>query len=139
VLGGYSLRGSKLLGGPDRHPEVQKDTARSPLVRLKKAKRPLLRHPEHPPDGPPQVDLHRLKVQEALRRLQRELHACRVRGAPRLLVITGSGHGNRRQEPVLRSAVEAWLAGPEARGLGVRSHRRAHRGGALEVSLARPP
>lgn len=97
-----------------------------------------MRHREHPSEGTPEVDLHRLRVEEALRRLGRELHACRVRGARRLLVVTGRGYGNRRQEPVLRGAVEAWLRGPEARRLGVRGHRRARRGGALEVDLDPP-
>jgi DNA-nicking Smr family endonuclease len=92
--------------------------------------------PRHqPPDDAPELDLHRLRADEAVRRLQRELHACRVRGAERLLVITGRGFGNRRQEPVLRTKIEAWLRSPEARERGVRSITRVHRGGALEVRL----
>jgi len=97
-----------------------------------------LRHQNSVPSGSPEVDLHRLRADEALRRLQRELHACRVRGAGHLLVITGLGYGNRRQEPVLRTAVEAWLRGEEARRLGVRSFDRVHRGGALDVRVAAP-
>jgi DNA-nicking Smr family endonuclease len=75
--------------------------------------------------------------ERALRRLKSELHTCRVRGDPALTVITGRGFGNRLQQPVLRSQVEEWLDGPEAAALGVLSWTRTHRGGALEVRLAR--
>ena len=91
--------------------------------------------PENNPSPRAQVDLHRRSREEAQRILTRELHACRVRGLDRLLVITGRGYGNRRQEPVLRGHIEAWLRGPEARALGVEGFQRAHRGGALEVRL----
>ena len=90
-----------------------------------------------PNDRPPEVDLHGLRPEEALRRLERELHAARVRGEPTLLVITGAGHGNRQGLPVLRTRVEAWLRTPEARRRGVRGFQRVSRGGALEVELAR--
>jgi DNA-nicking Smr family endonuclease len=86
---------------------------------------------------PPEVDLHGLRPEEALRRLERELHAARVRGEPTLLVITGAGHGNRQGIAVLRARVEAWLATGEARRRGVKSFQRVSRGGALEVALAR--
>lgn len=85
-----------------------------------------------------EVDLHGLRPEDALRKLARELHAARVRRSTKLLVITGRGWGNLRQEPVLRPRVEAWLGGAEARRLGVRSFRVASRGGALEVALAPP-
>jgi DNA-nicking Smr family endonuclease len=85
-----------------------------------------------------QVDLHGFSRPEALRRLAQELHACRVRGARRLTVITGRGFGNRAQEPVLRDHLEAWLRGPEARGLGVKGFDRTSRGGALEIALEPP-
>jgi DNA-nicking Smr family endonuclease len=91
-----------------------------------------------PHDRPPEVDLHGLRPEEALRRLERELHAARVRGEPALLVITGAGHGNRQGLPVLRTRIEGWLRTPEARRRGVRSFQRVSRGGALEVALARP-
>lgn len=86
----------------------------------------------------PQLDLHRLTREPALRRLSQELHAARVRGAPALVVITGKGHGNRTQEPILRRIVEDWLDGPSGRAAGVRGWKRVRREGALEVRLARP-
>ena len=82
--------------------------------------------------------MHGLPPDRALRRLGAELRTCRMRGDAALLVITGRGFGNRLQQPVLRTRIEAWLDGPEARNLGARSWTRASRGGALEVRLARP-
>ena len=81
------------------------------------------------------MDLHGLRPEEALRRLSQALHAARVGRASRLLVITGRGWGNLRQEPVLRPRVEAWLEGPEGRRQGVRAFRVVAKGGALEVEL----
>lgn len=84
----------------------------------------------------PEVDLHGLAPAAALRRLGRELHAARTRRHAELVVITGQGLGNALQQPILRTKVEAWLAGPEGRRLGVRGFERVHRGGALRVRLA---
>ncbi len=81
------------------------------------------------------VDLHGLTPEGAMRRLERELHAARVRGAVEIEVITGAGHGNQRGEPVLRTRVEAWLGSSEARRLGVRAFQRARHGGSLRVRL----
>jgi len=75
---------------------------------------------------------------QAGRVLRRELHAARVRGEPGLVAITGLGFGNAAQVPVLRTHVESWLAGPEARQLGVLGFQRVHRGGALEIKLIAP-
>lgn len=88
-----------------------------------------------PPDEPDEVDLHGLSVEKALRRVAQELHAARVRGCKRLVVITGAGWGNRDGRPVLRPALEAWLRGPEGRALGVKDVQQAHRGGALDLRL----
>lgn len=84
---------------------------------------------------PEAVDLHGLGVEAALRRVAQALHAARVRGHKRLLVITGAGWGNADQKPVLRPGVEAWLRGPEGRALGVKDVQRTHRDGALSVTL----
>lgn len=90
---------------------------------------------EDPSDEIDTVDLHGLTVERALRRVAQELHAARVRGRTRLLLVTGAGWGNPDQKPVLRPRVEAWLRGPEGRAAGVKDVRRAHKDGALEVLL----
>jgi DNA-nicking Smr family endonuclease len=86
-------------------------------------------------DESEEVDLHGLGVEQALRRVSQALHAARVRGHTRLLIITGAGWGNPDGKPVLRPRVEAWLRGPEARAAGVLDVRRVHREGALEVRI----
>lgn len=87
------------------------------------------------PNPLPSIDLHRMTAADATRALALELHAARVRGIERVVAITGRGYGNRLQEPVLRTKVEAWLGGDEAKRLGVRGYRRVHRDGALEIEL----
>ena len=87
------------------------------------------------PNSLPSIDLHRMNVADATRALSRELHSARVRGASRIVAITGRGFGNRLQEPILRTKVEAWLGTEEARRLGVRGFKRVHRDGALEIEL----
>ena len=82
-----------------------------------------------------QVDLHGLRPEQALRRLEQELHTARLAGSGTLLVITGRGLGNRLQQPILRERVASWLA-EHGRRFGVRAWREASRGGALELDLA---
>jgi len=94
--------------------------------------------PHDEPNPLPELDLHGLAPDRALRRLASELRTCRVRGDRTLVVITGRGFGNRLQQPILRGRVEAWLDGPEGRALGALSWTRTSRGGALEVRLAHP-
>jgi len=91
--------------------------------------------PERPHDESEVVDLHGLRPQQALRRVAQALHAARVKGRTRLLVITGAGWGNAEQKPILRTHVETWLRGPEGRSLGVKDVQRVHRGGALDLWL----
>jgi len=88
-----------------------------------------------PPAPLPEVDLHGCRPVEALRRLERALHTARVRGAPRLLVITGKGLGNHSQQPLLRGRVESWLGSPEGQRAGARGFQRVSGGGALEVKV----
>ena len=90
-------------------------------------------------DPPPELDLHGLKPEQALRRLANEIHACRVRRAPELVVITGRGLHNPQGQPVLRERVAAWLASPEARQRGVVGHALLRSGGALLVRLRSGP
>ena len=87
------------------------------------------------PEGPPQVDLHGLRPEDALRRLSSALVAARLRRATELLVVTGRGHGNLRQGPILRNKVEAWLAGPDGARHGVVGVAREAHGGALRARL----
>lgn len=90
------------------------------------------------PNSMPSIDLHRMTRSEAGRALRRALHGARVRGASGLLAITGLGFGNPGQVPVLRSHIEGWLAGSEARALGVLGFSRVNRGGALAIRLVAP-
>ena len=92
----------------------------------------------HPPSPARRVDLHGLPPHQALRRLEQELHACRVRGEPELLAITGRGWGNLEQEPILRRKAEAWLRGPQGKALGVSHVTLEHKGGALRIRLKTP-
>ena len=89
------------------------------------------------PERGRELDLHGLAPPAALRRLGQELHAARVQGASRILVITGRGWGNRLQEAKLRPIVESWLRGPEGTRAGVTSATRVQKGGALLVELRR--
>jgi len=84
---------------------------------------------------PFEIDLHGLRPEAAMSRLRQGLHAARSSGATEALVITGRGMGNRKQTPVLRSKVEAWLKSPAARPFGTLSFRRVARGGALLIPL----
>lgn len=86
---------------------------------------------------PPEVDLHGLRPEAALRRVEQELHAARVRGHDRIRLITGRGWGNARQEPILRKRVEAWLRGPGGRRAGARGVEVSCKGGALDVRIGR--
>lgn len=92
----------------------------------------------HPPPPAHRVDLHGLPPHQALRRLEQELHACRVRGKTELLAITGRGWGNLEQKPILRKKVEAWLRGPRGKALGVSRVTIEHKGGALGIQLESP-
>ena len=85
-----------------------------------------------------ELDLHGMKVEQALRRLKQELHASRVRGRSGLRVLVGRGWGSPGQRPVLGPAIETWLKGPEARSHGVHSYAPANQGGALDLRLGTP-
>ncbi len=63
------------------------------------------------------VDLHGLRVDEALVRLRSELGAARAHGLRLALVVTGKGL-HSVGSPVLRAAVEAWFRGEGQRIAG---------------------
>src|SRR5262245_32542641 len=131
--------GRSLPGRPRRSEPVLKNRTgygHLDLPTVPKRRKAALNPLDEPPDESESVDLHGLTVDQALRRLAQALHAARVRGHGRLLVITGAGWGNPDQKPVLRPAIEAWLRGKEGRALGVKDVQRVHRGGALDVKLA---
>ena len=87
------------------------------------------------PNSMQTIDLHGLTVEAARRRLEQELHACRLRGTTRLRVVVGRGWGSPGQRSVLGPALETWLGGPEARSRGVQRVSRAAKGGAFELEL----
>ena len=93
------------------------------------------RDAEDPQDDAPEVDLHGLRPDEALRRVAQEIHACRVKLRHSLKIITGRGWGNLKQQPILRPKVERWLQGPDGRRLGVVRFEVADSGGSLIVHL----
>ncbi|MFT4540836.1 MAG: DNA-nicking Smr family endonuclease [Planctomycetota bacterium] len=89
--------------------------------------------PEH------EIDLHGLRVAQALRHLKLRLTVCRSMSIPRVRIITGRGWGSPGGKARLKPAVEEWLLGPEGRALGVREISEASQGGAWDVMLTRTP
>lgn len=88
---------------------------------------------EHP--EPRELDLHGLRPEMALRKLQQALHSSRILGEPELLVICGRGWGNLEQKPVLRGHLEGWLGTESAQRAGVRGWHLTAKGGALLLNL----
>lgn len=90
-------------------------------------------------DAGPEIDLHGLRPEDALRRLELAVHTARVRGSDSLLVVTGRGWGNERNEPVLRTKVEQWTQTTGARERGVLGFERGEKGGAVRLRLKTRP
>lgn len=87
------------------------------------------------PDTAPEIDLHGLRVPEALAAVRNALAAARRAGAPRLRIVCGKGRGSPGGKGVLREAVAGWL---EANGYSGRYRRevdRDGRDGALSVDV----
>ena len=99
---------------------------------MARSRRPVDR--DDPPDH--ELDLHGLRAEQALRRLAQELHAWRVLGVERALVITGRGLQSE-SGPILGPLVETWFATAEARALGIAEWKPKNSGGAFEVRLDR--
>ncbi len=91
------------------------------------------------PDACPEVDLHGLRVPEALGALQQALRSAEGRGERRLRVVCGKGRGSPDGIGVLRSAVAGWLEQHGYAGRYRREVDRDGRDGALWVDLERPP
>jgi DNA-nicking Smr family endonuclease len=83
----------------------------------------------------PEIDLHGLTVQKAIKRLHQELYMVRARGARAAVVITGRGFGSHGGNAVLRPAIEAWLRGQDGQNLGVHSLQSVSKGGAVRFHL----
>ncbi|MFT5051861.1 MAG: DNA-nicking Smr family endonuclease [Chlamydiales bacterium] len=96
----------------------------------------MARHRKQDDDEGPEfeLDLHQLRGPQALRRLAQEMHAWRVRGLRRVLIITGRGIRSDAG-PVLVPLVEQWLKTEQARDIGVVSWKSTHAGGAFDVRL----
>lgn len=84
------------------------------------------------------IDLHGLRPEAAIKRLEQGLHTARAAGAGSALVVTGRGMSNRSGQPILRAQVEAWLRSPAGRRSGVASFSRESKGGALRILFQRP-
>ena len=64
----------------------------------------------------PTLDLHGLKVREALEETERFLRAAHANGDPVVRIVYGKGHGSPGGRGVLREVIPQWL---EANGAGV--------------------
>ncbi|MDF1837253.1 MAG: Smr/MutS family protein [Planctomycetota bacterium] len=86
-------------------------------------------------DWEPEIDLHGLTVDKALKRLHQELYMARARGARSAIVITGRGFGSHGGNAILRPAIETWLRGADGQQLGVHSLQAISKGGALRFHI----
>ncbi len=66
------------------------------------------RRPARDPDAPPEIHLRKLRVEEALARLEAQLRAYQRQKRRELLVIHGRGHKSPGQVAVLGPIVRDW-------------------------------
>lgn len=128
------LRSPCQAAGP-REP-LRAGLASAPAPRARAPRAAMSRHHHEDPDPDFVIDLHGRRPADALRHLEHELHAARVKRVELVRVVTGRGWGNLDQKPVLRPQVEAWLLAPTGRRLGVESVTVVSNGGALDVRLS---
>jgi DNA-nicking Smr family endonuclease len=76
-----------------------------------------LRRGDHRPEA--RLDLHGRTREEALRAVERFVVRTRADGCRAVLIIHGRGQNSEAGEPVLRPALQEWLAGPAAARAGV--------------------
>ena len=76
-----------------------------------------LRRGDHRPEG--RIDLHGQTREEALRAVERFVLRSRADGHRAVLVIHGRGQNSEAGEPVLRPALQEWLASAAAARAGV--------------------
>lgn len=87
----------------------------------------------------PSVDLHGLTRNQAIKRLADALCLHKLRGTPRIKVITGRGHSKKGPDQgVLRLAVPDWLDSPRFRSLLKRVEPIPGNPGAVWVTLKTP-
>lgn len=84
---------------------------------------------------PYEIDMHGLRPEAALKRLEQALHTARASGVTQVLAICGRGIGNRTGQPVLRNMIEKWARGPMGARSGVTSTQRTSKGGALLLTV----
>jgi DNA-nicking Smr family endonuclease len=77
-------------------------------IRYDATEEPADKRPRRDSDAPPQIQLRKLGVEEALARLETQLRAYQRQGRRELLVIHGRGHGSPGQIAVLAPAVRSW-------------------------------
>jgi DNA-nicking Smr family endonuclease len=64
--------------------------------------------PARDEDAPPAIHLRKLRVDEALDRLERQLRVHRKQGYREVVVVHGRGHGSAGGIPVLGPVVREW-------------------------------
>ncbi len=87
------------------------------------------------PDAVPELDLHGLRVPEALEAVRRALLDAEREGDHELRIVCGKGRGSPGGRGVLREAVAGWLEAHGYRGRYRREMDRDGRDGALRVAL----
>jgi len=88
------------------------------------------------PQVSPEIDLHGLRVPEALAAVEQALQQAESRGASRLRIVCGKGLGSAGGRGVLREAVAGWLEHHGYRGRYRRDVSADGRDGALWVDVA---
>jgi DNA-nicking Smr family endonuclease len=89
------------------------------------------------PEAGPEVDLHGLRVPEALAAVEQALGRAETRGALRLRIVCGKGRGSPGGVGVLREAVAGWLDAHGYAGRYQRQVDRDGRDGAIWVDLGK--
>lgn len=87
------------------------------------------------PEAVPELDLHGLRVPEALEAVHRALLDAERAGVQGLRVVCGKGRGSPGGRGVLREAVAGWLEAHGYQGRYRREMDRDGRDGALRVVL----
>ncbi len=87
------------------------------------------------PDAAAEVDLHGLRVPEALTRVEESIETAKTQGITRLRIVCGKGRGSPGGVGVLREAVAGWLDAHGHAGKHRRDVDRDGRDGAIYLDL----